>query len=256
MSSICTLCGKQILDSPVIESDLVFDSEKCRDTYRKLAGIYGHNISDMGLPDVINANFFFVDVVGLSDPLLSVKNQMEKIEVLNRSISSCEAFQASKKKKISMTTGDGMVIAFLLNPELPLQLAIQLHQKLRDYNQDKLPEDRIGIRIGLSSGPVFIMTDINNNKNLWGPGIVIARRVMDIGDNLHILIADRLAEELISLRDEYRTVIKPISDYVIKHGQTIKIYSAYSKDFGNPNLPEKVLDFVEAKNSKKQNSLL
>jgi hypothetical protein len=123
-----------------------------------------------------------------------------------------------------------------------------LHQKLSEHNQELTPEDRIGVRIGLSSGPVFIMTDINNNKNLWGPGIVIARRVMDIGDNLHILIADRLAEELITLRDEHRKIIKPISDYMIKHGQTIKIYSAYSKDFGNPSLPEKVLEYIERKN--------
>lgn len=242
------MCGKQILGSPLMESELVFDTEKCRETYRRLAGIYGSNISDLGLPDVINANFFFVDLVGLSDPLLSVKKQMEKIEVLNRSISSCDAFQASRKKKISMPTGDGMVIAFLLNPELPLQLSIQLHQKLSEYNNDTEPEDRIGIRIGLSSGPVFIGTDINNNKNLWGPGIIIARRVMDIGDNLHILISDRLAEELILLRDEYRKIIKLISDYMIKHGQEIKIYSAYSKDFGNPNLPEKILEYIERKN--------
>ncbi len=248
MSSICTLCGKEISGSPIMESDLAFDSEKCRDTYRKLAGIYGHNISDMGLPDVINAHFFFVDVVGLSDPLLSVKKQMEKIEVLNRLIGSCDAFQTSKKKIISLPTGDGMAIGFLLNPELPLQLSMQLHQKLREYNQDKVPEDKIGIRIGLSSGPVFIMSDINNNKNLWGPGIVIARRIMDIGDNLHILIADRLAEELIALRDEYKMIIKPISDYMIKHGQTIKVYSAYSEDIGNPNLPEKVIEHLERKN--------
>lgn len=252
LSSICTLCGKEILGSPVMESELAFDTEKCRDTYRKLAGIYGNNISDMGLPDVINASFFFVDVVGLSDPLLSVRNQMKKIEILNNSISSCDAFQKSKKKKISMPTGDGMVIAFLLDPELPLQLATQLHQRLREHNQDKMPEDRIGVRIGLSSGPVFVMTDINNNKNLWGPGIVLARRIMDIGDDFHILITERLAEELISLRDEYRKIIKPISDYVIKHGQTIKIYSAYTKDFGNPSLPEKILEYTEWKNSNKK----
>ena len=141
-----------------------------------------------------------------------------------------------------------MVIAFLLNPELPLHLSMELHEQIHQYNQDKKPEDRIGVRIGLNSGSVFISKDINDNKNLWGPGIVIARRVMDIGDDSHILIADRLAEELISLRDEYRTIIKPISDYTIKHGQTIKLYSAYSKDFGNPSLPEKVIEYIERKN--------
>ena len=248
MSSICTLCGKQISGSPVIEADLEFDSEKCRETYRRLVGIYGHNISDVGLPDVINAHFFFIDVVSLSDPSLSVKNQMEKIDALNRLIRTCNTYQTSKIKKIIMPTGDGMVIAFLLNPELPLQLSIDLHQQIHQYNQDKKPEDRIGVRVGLSSGPVFISNDINDNKNLWGPGIVIARRVMDVGDDSHILIADRLAEELISLRDEYRTIIKPISDYTIKHGQNIKIYSAYSKDFGNPRLPEKVIEYIERKN--------
>ncbi len=231
-----------------MESELSFDSEKCRETYARLAGIYGHNITDVGLPDVINASFFFIDVVGLSDPLLSVKKQMVKIEMLNKFVGSCDAFHTSKVKKISMPTGDGMVIAFLLNPELPLNLSMELHKKIREYNSDKTPEDRIGVRIGLSLGPVFILNDINNNKNVWGPGIVIARRVMDVGDDSHILIADRLAEELISLRDEYRTMIKPLSDYSLKHGQTIRIYSAYSKDFGNPNLPEKVIDYIEKKN--------
>ena len=231
-----------------MESDLAFDSEKCRDAYKRLAGIYGHNISDVGLPDVLNAHFFFVDVVGLSDPSLSVRNQMVKIDALNRLVKSCPAFSSSKVKKIVMPTGDGMIITFLLNPELPLSLSMQLHQQLYQYNQDKAPNERVSVRIGLSSGPVFISNDINDNKNMWGPGIVIARRVMDIGDDFHILIADRLAEELMSLKDEYKTIIKPISDYVIKHGQTIKIYSAYSKDFGNPRLPEKIIEHIELQN--------
>lgn len=93
------LCGKQISGLPIMDSDLLFDSEKCRDTYRKLSSIYGRNISDMGLPDVINANFFFVDVVGLSDPSLSVKNQMVKIDTLNKLIKSCPTFSLSGTKK-------------------------------------------------------------------------------------------------------------------------------------------------------------
>jgi hypothetical protein len=34
--------------------------------------------------------------------------------------------------------------------------------------------------------------------------------------------------------------IRPITNYEIKHGQKITLYSAYSQDFGNPNLPSKV----------------
>ncbi|MDE1725464.1 MAG: hypothetical protein KGH76_06175 [Thaumarchaeota archaeon] len=239
LSSICALCGK-ITDSPIIDKDLIFDSEKCKETYRKLASIYGHNISDLGLPDVLNANFFFVDIVGLSDPSLSVKKQMSKIEILNQLIGSCDTFTASKNKRIILPTGDGMVIGFLLNSELPLQLSIQLHKKLQEYNQNKHDEEKILIRIGLNSGPVFILNDVNNNKNLWGPGLVLARRVMDLGDASHILVVDRMAEELISLNDEYKNIIKLVSEYKIKHGQIIKIYSVHSTEFGNSNIPEKI----------------
>lgn len=241
------MCGKKIHGRPILDSDLAFDTEKCKETYRKLANIYGHNISDMGLPDVINASFFFVDIVGLSDPSLSVKKQMQKIEVLNELIGSCDTFIMSKNKRVALATGDGMVVGFLLNPELPLKLSIEFHHKLKEYNQTKSDDEKISVRIGLSSGPVFILRDINNNKNLWGPGIVLARRVMDLGDNLHILITDRLAEELISLSDEYRRMINPVSEYEIKHGQIIKVYSAYSVDFGNPNVPEKIQSYMARK---------
>ena len=87
---------------------------------------------------------------------------------------------------------------------------------------------------------MFIVNDINNNQNVWGPGIILARRVMDIGDNFHILLADRLAEELIALKGGYRSTIKYVADYQIKHGQRIKLYSAFSKEFGNPQQPVKV----------------
>jgi len=241
-SITCTLCGKAIMGTPILDSEFSFDSQSCLETYKKLAGVYGSNIAEIGLPsEVVNVNFFFIDIVSLSDPSLSVKKQIEKIGILNKIIGSCETyFKTPKEKKIILPTGDGMAIGFLASPESPFQLSIELHRKLRIYNRDKSNEDTIGVRIGLSSGPVFIVNDISNNQNVWGPGIILARRVMDIGDNFHILLADRLAEELIGLKDEYRSTIKYVADYQIKHGQRIKLYSAFSKEFGNPQQPSKV----------------
>ncbi|AFU60479.1 hypothetical protein Ngar_c35660 [Candidatus Nitrososphaera gargensis Ga9.2] len=238
----CTLCGKAITGIPFTESDFVFDTKACMETYRKLADAYGSSISETGLPlEVFNVSFFFIDIVGLSDPSLSVRKQIQKIEALNRLIASCDAFKTSGGKRIILPTGDGMAIGFLLNPELPIELSIQLHRQLRAYNKGRVEEDRIGVRIGLGSGPVFAVTDMNNVQNVWGPGIILARRVMDAGDNGHILLADKLAEELIALKDEYRSIIKPIcQSYEIKHGQKITLYSAYSHDFGNPELPVRV----------------
>ena len=241
----CMLCGKPIFGTPVVDSDFTFDSESCLEMYKKLSGVYGSNISEIGLPsEVVNVNFFYVDIVSLSDPSLSVKKQREKIAVLNKMIGSCEAYYGSKDKKIILPSGDGMAIGFLSNPELPFQLSVQLHRRLRLYNRGKPYEDTIGVRIGLGSGPVFVVNDIRDNQNVWGPGIILARRVMDIGDNFHILLADRLAEELMALKDEYRIAIRPIRNVRIKHGQTIKLYSAFSNEYGNAQSPSKIAEHI------------
>src|ERR1041385_1737508 len=95
--------------------------------------------------------------------------------------------------------------------------------------------------IGLHSGPVFIVNDILNNKNVWGPGIIVARRIMDIGDDGHILLSSRTAEDLRELSDQYKQIIKPLYEYTTKHSQKLFLYSAYGKGFGNPKLPTKGL---------------
>jgi KaiC/GvpD/RAD55 family RecA-like ATPase len=239
----CALCAKPIIGTPLVKSDLMFDSKECMEIYYRLENAYGSKISDTGLPsEAFHASFFYVDIVGLSDPTLSVKNQVQKIQVLNELIHSCDSFsKTSAGKRIILPSGDGMAIGFLSSSEIPLELSIQLHHKIHAYNQQKYTSDSLGVRIGLGSGPVFTVSDLNNVQNIWGPGIIIARRVMDAGDNGHILIAEKLAEELISLKDEYRRVINLISNrYRIKHGQEIKLYSAYSDDFGNPQIPAKV----------------
>jgi KaiC/GvpD/RAD55 family RecA-like ATPase/class 3 adenylate cyclase len=239
----CALCAKPIIGTPLVKSDLIFDSKECMEIYYRLENAYGSKISDTGLPsDAFHASFFFIDIVGLSDPTLSVKNQVHKIQILNDLIHSCDSFRkTSAGKRIILPSGDGMAIGFLSSSETPLELSIQLHHKIRAYNEQEYTSDSLGVRIGIGSGPVFTVSDLNNVQNIWGPGIIIARRVMDAGDNGHILVAEKLAEELISLKDEYRKIINLISNkYRIKHGQEIKLYSAYSNDFGNPQIPSKV----------------
>jgi KaiC/GvpD/RAD55 family RecA-like ATPase len=240
----CKLCDGPILGGT--SSDDSLESQyhpHCLDTYRKLSELYGSHILYALEPGVTSANFFFIDIVGLSNPLLSVENQIKKIEDLNMLIRSCDAYnKVPKDKKIVLPTGDGMAIGFLLNPELPLQLSMQLHRKLREFNaRHKAPDDSISVRIGLSTGPVFVVSDVNNNQNVWGPGIILARRVMDLGDDGHILLADNIAETLSNLKDDYKRVIKLISgSQKIKHGQSLRLYSAHSDDFGNPATPSKL----------------
>lgn len=189
---------------------------------------------------LIHANFFFVDIVGLSDISMSTKTQIKKIETLNRCISECHAFKSVPKESLIMLpTGDGCCLGFLQGPELPLLLSIELHQKLNEYNKAKIPSETVRVRIGLHSGNCFLVNDLLGNRNTWGPGIIYARRVMDFGDDAHILMSPSMAEDLRSLSDEYRHIIRPVHDVVLKHGQTMLLYSVYGDGFGNKKHPEK-----------------
>ena len=237
--SICGLCKAPILEEPEYYLDMPFHHNHVK-IYMKLAGAFGQaRVSDVGPSGVIDAAFFFVDVVGLSDPALSVRRQIEKIEALNDMIGHCETFKKASDKRV-LPTGDGMAIGFMLSPESPLQLGIDLHHALKKYNTHTNKEDGsfLDVRIGLASGSVFIVNDVNSNQNIWGPGIIFARRVMDVGDGGHILLAGPLAESLLTLDDKYRGMINLLGDYQVKHGQIIKIYSAYSgNEFGNSAIP-------------------
>jgi archaellum biogenesis ATPase FlaH len=233
----CTLDGRVIQHPPVYYLDLPFHTEGCARTYRKFMSVFKDFDPKY---EVLNYNFCFIDIVGLSNPVLAVHRQKEKIVRLNEFISSCNSFRTiSDELKIILPAGDGMAIGYENNPELPYKLSVELHRYLRKYNKRMEPENRIKVRIGLSSGPVFTVYDISNRLNVWGPGIIMARRVMDLGDSWHILITENFAMQLRPLYEEYRNNIRPIGSYEIKHGEKINVYSAYSDDYGNPQLPEK-----------------
>jgi hypothetical protein len=195
-----------------------------------------------GSLDTIYANFFFVDIVGLSDPEMATENQVRKIELLNSFIESCPAFKSSApNRSLILPTGDGMAIGFLEGrEELPLQLAIELHKKINAYNKGRLPHETIEVRIGIHGGSVYKFTDIRHEKNVWGPGIILARRIMDIGDDGHILLSKRIAEDLRELSDEYKRIIHPLELYTIKHNVRILVYTAYGSGFGRKKLPTKM----------------
>ncbi|PBO86097.1 MAG: hypothetical protein COA77_00775 [Thaumarchaeota archaeon] len=181
-----------------------------------------------------------MDIVGLSDTSMSTKTQIKKIETLNKCISDCTSFKSVPiNSLLLLPTGDGCCIGFMQGPELPSLLAVELHTKLAVYNKGKIPSETVRMRIGLHSGNYFLVNDLLGQQNTWGPGIIYARRVMDFGDDGHILLSPSLAEDLRSLSDEYNAIIRPVHDVILKHGTTMLFYSAYGEDFGNSKHPEK-----------------
>jgi len=185
-------------------------------------------------------HWFFTDIVAGSNPTIPTKAQVRKIIVLNELISRTQIFQKrDPQSTVILPTGDGMAIGFSDSPEKPLRLAVELHKALSRYNETKRGKEKLLIRVGIDMGPVYVIKDLNGQDNVWGPGIILTRRVMDLGGDMNIFASARIAEDIRKLSPEYKEIMHPIGDYSIKHGEELKIYNIYGEGFGNNVAPRK-----------------
>ncbi len=131
----------------------------------------------------------FIDVVGYSR--LSIDDQHALIGELNRIVRASEQFQRAEMadRLLKIPTGDGMALVFYTSPEAPVQCAVEISRALEQH-------PRLQLRMGIHSGPVSGVIDVNERANLAGVGINMAKRVMDCGDAGHILLSKRVAEDL------------------------------------------------------------
>ena len=175
------------------------------------------------------AHVLFIDTVGYSK--LSVVEQREWLDTLNRLVRSSERFRAAEVTGdlIRLPTGDGMALVFSDSPESPAQCAAEISQALKDCSH--LP-----VRMGIHSGPVSRVTDVNDRSNAAGAGINIAQRVMSCGDAGHILLSKRAAEDLIEY-PRWRPYLHEIGECAFKHGTKITLVNFYDDQVGNAELP-------------------
>ena len=204
------------------------------------------------LPLTRHLQWFYTDVVASSNPKITTTEQVHKIMVLNDLISRTESFKKQDPKSIViLPSGDGYAIGFGDTIESPLRLAMELHKLLNEYNQSKAPKDRVYIRSGIESGIVYFMKDLNGNNTVWGPGIIMARRVMDLGEKMHILTSEGSAKVLGRLTPEYKSIMHPVGKYPVKWEGELDICNIYEEGkFGNrnpptkpPDVPQKILKF-------------
>lgn len=184
-------------------------------------------------------HWFFTDIVGSSDPKIPVKSQIRKINVLQNHLRNTDVFKKHEKTAVVLPTGDGMSIGFADSPETPLRLAIQFHQFLNKFNKSKSRNDKIYVRIGIDTGPVYFIKDMKGNDTVWGPGIIMSRRLMDLCGPNQIFASQKVGNDISRLSPEYKAIFHPIGDYVVKHGEQQLIYNVYGKDFGNKVAPKK-----------------
>src|SRR5438876_345253 len=157
----------------------------------------------------------FMDVVGYSKLLLDEQRELQ--EELTQIVRNAEQVRAAEAtgKLILVPAGDGMALVFFNSPEAPVRCAIEISEKLKQHPQLKL-------RMGIHSGPVNEVRDVNDRPNVAGAGINIAQRVMDCGDAGHILLSKRVEEDLAQSR-QWQTCLHDLGECAVKHGVPIFI---------------------------------
>jgi tetratricopeptide (TPR) repeat protein/class 3 adenylate cyclase len=178
------------------------------------------------------AHVLFMDIVGYSK--LPMDHQEAVLHSLQIVVSTTSEFlrAQSSNEIIKLPTGDGMALVFFEDAEAAARCALEVSQALKSH-----PE--ILLRMGLHSGPVYRVTDINANKNVAGGGINIAQRVMDCGDAGHILASQSVADVLGQL-SSWKDYLHDLGEAEVKHGVRVHLYNLYTKEAGNLEPPNKV----------------
>jgi adenylate cyclase len=185
-------------------------------------------------PHLEIAHVLFIDVVGYSK--LLVNEQREIVDQLTRVVRRTPQFRKSKAagRLIRIPLGDGMALVFFQTPEEPAHCAMEIAKALKAY-------PHIRLRMGVHSGPVDQITDVNDQINVTGVGINLAQRVMDCGDAGHILLSKRVADDLAEDR-LWQPLLHELGEIELKHGVKLGIVNLYSEEIGNPQSPAKLSD--------------
>jgi adenylate cyclase len=180
------------------------------------------------------AHVLFIDIVAYSK--LLIDQQTELVKELNEKVRDTEEFRAADAagKLIRMATGDGMALAFFTSPDAPVRCALQLSEAVRQ-------SPRLQLRMGIHSGPVDKLADVNERSNVAGSGINTAQRVMDCGDAGHILLSRRVADDLAQY-GRWQPDLHDLGKVETKHGVRLDIVNLYNERVGNADIPKKIAE--------------
>src|SRR5438477_12175757 len=173
----------------------------------------------------------FIDIVGYSKLLIT--EQSELLRRLSDVVRETEQFRSAEAegKLVRLPTGDGMALVFRNSPEAPVQCALELSKKLKAH-----PE--LSVRMGIHSGPVNEVADVNERTNITGAGINVAQRVMDCGDAGHILLSKHVADDL-EQYPQWRSELHDLGECEVKHGVRIGVVNLSGDGVGNAATPKK-----------------
>jgi TolB-like protein/integral membrane sensor domain MASE1/class 3 adenylate cyclase/Tfp pilus assembly protein PilF len=178
------------------------------------------------------AHVLLIDVAGYSK--LSNNEQIELLQELNQIVRSTECFRtaAAAGKLIRVPMGGGMALLFFRSPEEPVRCALEISRAL-------LAHPRIQLRMGIHSGPINRVTDVDDRTNVVGSGMNVAQRVRDCGDAGHILLSAHVAEDLAEYR-HWQRHLHDLGECEVKYGLRLHLFNLCKENLGNPQVPEKL----------------
>jgi TolB-like protein/Flp pilus assembly protein TadD len=173
----------------------------------------------------------FIDIVGYSKLLITEQSaQLQTLKEIVRGTEQVRRTEA-EAKLLRLPTGDGGALVFRTSPEAPVRCAMEIAKALKEY-------PKLRVRMGIHSGPVNEISDLNEQANIAGAGINMAQRVMDCGDAGHILLSRHVAEDL-EQYPQWRSHLHEVGEYEVKHGVRVSVVNFYTDEVGNPEVPEK-----------------
>lgn len=178
------------------------------------------------------AHVLFMDLVAFST--LTMEEQRRTIIRLQEVVRSTDSFRRAEAEKqlIALPTGDGMALVFFGDPTQASECAIEISRTVRN-------DPAIRLRMGLHTGPVYRMADINTNLNVSGGGINLCQRIMDAGDQGHILVSSTVAEVLAQLGNWNERLVN-LGEHAVKHGVRLHFFNLTFESVGNADIPTKL----------------
>src|SRR5438093_2313929 len=179
----------------------------------------------------------FIDIVGYSKMLIT--EQSDQLQNLKQIVRGTEQFRLAKAegKLLGLPTGDGGALVFRTSPEAPVRCALEITKELQKYPGSK-DKPQLRLRMGIHSGPVNEVTDLNEQANIAGAGINVAQRIMDCGDAGHILLSQHVADDL-EQYPRWRSLLHDLGECEVKHGVRVHAVNLYTDEVGNSEVPEK-----------------
>src|SRR5437588_7415667 len=173
------------------------------------------------------AHVLFIDVVDYSKQ--STTEQSRVMASLNESVLACSAYRVAKERGrvLAIPTGDGMALLFFDDVLAPANCATVLKS------------DGLRVRMGIHSGLVQHQTDIAGAPNVVGEGINTAQRILDAGDEGHILVSAQYANWLKQF-EPWQAKVHEAGKATTKHGEELSVYNLYADGYGNSAQPSRV----------------